>query len=448
MVVFKRASVLKYCKMARSLGQYLRLCHSPVLQRSHSAMLTRTSSYYLLFPPSFDISSHIVTVCTPHPRQFSCRSGLLKHDGLPEFEAGSVVNAVELESTETCTDSLQDESSFDVAKDNVPLVEKINSTCSGCGANFQSCDPDARGFVPKSKLDMLEKLSSGTEETSPSNTNISPIICKRCFSLKQYNTALNISLSSDDYLRYLGHLREKKALVLLMVDVSDFPGSVFPDLYTLISPDSQIVIVANKVDLIPKDTPADFWNHFKKMLIGECKRLSLADREIACVHFVSAKTGLGVGELAKDIVKSWGNRGDVYLLGCTNAGKSTLFNRLLVYMCGVKPGELNTDSKAFAPMATISQWPGTTLGLLSFPIMSVGKRRRLMAQAQARKYQLALNPPGTYACEVYCMERGKHKCKMDGVGYGQLVLYLSFHLYNLRRCNVELTMGEIPILFL
>ena len=176
----------------RSLGQYLRLqrwsswrgrsriWHSAVLRcRSHSALLTRTSSY-LLLPPAF-ISSHIVAVCTPHPRQFSRRNGFLKHDSLPEFEVGSVMSA-ELESTETSTDSLQDENSFDVAKDNVPLVEKINSTCSGCGAKFQSCDPDARGFVPQSKLDMLQKLSSGTEETAPSSTNISPIICKRCFS--------------------------------------------------------------------------------------------------------------------------------------------------------------------------------------------------------------------------------------------------------------------------
>ena len=65
----------------------------------------------------------------------------------------------------------------------------------------------------------------------------------------------------------------------------------------------------------------------------------------------------------------------------------------------MRPGELNRDDKmsTFVPRATISQWPGTTLGLLSFPIMSVGKRRRLMAQAEARKMQLALNPPGQLA---------------------------------------------------
>ena len=288
---------------------------------------------------------------------------------------------------------------------NMDFDKVENLICPGCGAKFQSSDPEIRGFLPPAKLAELHQLISDsvdqndTTESSSTSTIANPIICQRCFSLKQYNTALNISLSSDDYLRYLGHLRDKDALILLMLDVSDFPGSIFPDLHTLISPSSQIVIVANKVDLIPRDVSNNFWKQFQKMLVRECKRLSLGDRNIARVHFVSAKTGLGVSELADDIIASWGSRGDVYLLGCTNAGKSTLFNRLLVYMCGVRPGELNRDDKmsTFVPRATISQWPGTTLGLLSFPIMSVGKRRRLMAQAEARKMQLALNPPGQLA---------------------------------------------------
>ena len=45
------------------------------------------------------------------------------------------------------------------------------------------------------------------------------------------------------------------------------------------------------------------------------------------------------------------------------------------------------DSNTNTPSATISWWPGTTLGLLSFPIMSVGKRRRLLAQTRKRKME-------------------------------------------------------------
>ena len=167
------------------------------------------------------------------------------------------------------------------------------------------------------------------------------------------------------------------------------------------------MIVANKVDLIPKDVSNNFWRCFQKMLIRDCQKLSLGDRDISQVHFVSAKTGQGVSDLADDIIELWGNRGDVYLLGCTNAGKSTLFNRLIVYMCGVKPGELSREGEgkaaSFVPMATISQWPGTTLGLLSFPIMSVGKRRRLLAQAKARRLQMALNPAGQFNLFVHTL---------------------------------------------
>lgn len=330
-----------------------------------------------------------------HRRPFSCGARLFDKDSnLQKHEAESVMSMNSFVSGKDCIDV---ENNIDKVED-TELEENAISTCSGCGAKFQSSDPNSSGFVPKEKLDRLQSLHSTSQEASTESSSIddvvTPVICKRCFSLKQYNTALNISLSAEDYLCHLSHLRDKKALILLMVDVSDFPGSVFPDLHTLLSPNSQVVIVANKVDLIPRDLTEEWWRHFKKMLVRECKRLSLRDHEVARVHFVSAKTGLGVSELADDIVESWGNRGDVYLLGCTNAGKSTLFNRLLVYMCGVKPGELNRESNVFAPMATISQWPGTTLGLLSFPIMSVGKRKRLMAQAQARKFQQALNPSG------------------------------------------------------
>jgi ribosome biogenesis GTPase A len=50
--------------------------------------------------------------------------------------------------------------------------------------------------------------------------------------------------------------------------------------------------------------------------------------------------------------------GDVYLLGCTNVGKSTLFNALLRSdYCKVKAVDL-------IQRATTSPWPGTTINLL------------------------------------------------------------------------------------
>ena len=264
------------------------------------------------------------------------------------------------------------------------------ANCSGCGSPFQTEDPNLSGFLPKEKLlppspDSRPQDEETEEEVDKQKTTESrAVICQRCFSLLHYNTALDITLKADDYLTHLAQLREKRALILLMIDVVDFPGSLFPSLNTLISPDSAVVVVANKADLLPKTTRSNLWRRFEGTIRDECLKTSLSGCEIAGVHFISAKLGRGVEELSQAISKHWGNRGDVFLLGCTNVGKSTLFNRLLVHLCGATPGELSSERNSLAPAATISQWPGTTLGLLSFPVMSTGKRTRLAGQARRK----------------------------------------------------------------
>lgn len=52
------------------------------------------------------------------------------------------------------------------------------------------------------------------------------------------------------------------------------------------------------------------------------------------------------------------------MIGCTNVGKSSLFNALLQSdYCKVQAVDL-------IQRATISPWPGTTLNLLKFPILN------------------------------------------------------------------------------
>ena len=256
-----------------------------------------------------------------------------------------------------------------------------SSVCCGCGAGLQSKDPSSPGFIPEQKCPRPDPhrdgKDGGPEKKQP--------ICQRCFSLKHYNTALNITLKMDDYVRHLAHIKGSRVLVLLMVDVADFPGSLFPELNTFIAAPARVMVVANKIDLLPSNVKQDFFNRFSSYIARECSRTSLAGCDVVGIHFVSAKTGEGVCKLTDAIHTQWGNRGDVYLLGCTNVGKSSLFNLLLATLCGARPGELQTTSNVNAPMATVSNWPGTTLGLLKFPILSVGKRKRLIAKEKRRE---------------------------------------------------------------
>jgi len=300
--------------------------------------------------------------------------------------------------------------------------------CSGCGAVLQSINPNKRGFIPKEKLgqwfnlvkDPKVVMLKGSEhesgivreftkedndefnddiedffpeksvEESDTASSISSLVCRRCFSLKYYNSALSITLAQDDYLKHVQNLRTKPALLVLILDVTDFPSCIFPDLKDLISPRSSVLVVANKIDLLPSGLKNNFWVQFRNYITQECINSGLAKSTIVGVRFISVMKGKGVHELSEEIVKKWGNRGDVYLLGCTNVGKSSLFNKLLGHLCGSQPGELNMDNNLMAPKATISNWPGTTLGLLSFPLMSIGKRRRLQARQKARDEKIAL----------------------------------------------------------
>lgn len=66
--------------------------------------------------------------------------------------------------------------------------------------------------------------------------------------------------------------------------------------------------------------------------------------------------------LITKLLQAWDGKEDIYLVGCTNVGKSTLFNSLLQSdLCAIRENDL-------IQRATTSVWPGTTLSLLKFPI--------------------------------------------------------------------------------
>lgn len=96
--------------------------------------------------------------------------------------------------------------------------------------------------------------------------------------------------------------------------------------------------------------------------------------------------------------------GDVFLVGCTNVGKSSLFNILLQSdYCKVQATDL-------VQRATTSPWPGTTLNLLKFPIMRIQQKKLILRverlaeankkaarEEQFRKEQLRATKKAAYA---------------------------------------------------
>ena len=237
---------------------------------------------------------------------------------------------------------------------------EARGTCTGCGSVLQSVKVEEVGYVPDVNRDAAK------------------ILCRRCFDLKHYNKSVKVNLTSGEYKSHLLHLRERKPLVLCMVDVVDFPSSLFPGLNELVNPDSVVFVVANKVDLLPE---ADLvrLNKLESYIRSEAARAGLT--RIAKVMFTSAKHDTGIDELTREIVLQSRDKKDVYLLGCTNVGKSSLFHKLLVALCGIKPG-LCGDNPLLSLNPLVSRMPGTTLGLIKGPIMKMRDRLQLLRNAR------------------------------------------------------------------
>ncbi|XP_042274311.1 nitric oxide-associated protein 1 isoform X3 [Thunnus maccoyii] len=226
-----------------------------------------------------------------------------------------------------------------------------DTCCSGCGAVLHCTTATVPGYLPSEKYKVLlqeERLGGAT--------------CQRCYLLTHHHKALNLQLSKDEYRAVVRQIRPLKALVLLIVDLLDVPDSIVPDLPELVGANKHVVVLGNKIDLLPADSP-NYLQRIKRQLSRYCRDAGFGD-QVTDVHLISAKTGYGVEGLISSLQRSWKYKGDVYLVGSANAGKSTLFNTLL------ESDYCKSKASDVIHKATISPWPGTTLNLLKFPIIN------------------------------------------------------------------------------
>ncbi|CAK1599267.1 unnamed protein product [Parnassius mnemosyne] len=230
-----------------------------------------------------------------------------------------------------------------------PMEGISRVTCGGCGALLHCSDPAIPGYLPS-------EIFKGRDEEELRN-----IECQRCHFLKEYNIALDITVQPEEYEKLLQNIRHVKSLVLLMVDLLDFPCSIWPGIVDIIGTDRPLIIVGNKVDLLPGDS-IGYLKRVKDSFLTEINKTRLSKANVKHVALISAKTGYGVEELISAMFKIWLYKGDVFLVGCTNVGKSSLFNVLL------QSDYCKVHAIDIVKRATVSRWPGTTLNLLKFPI--------------------------------------------------------------------------------
>lgn len=302
-------------------------------------------------------------------------------------------------------------------------------TCSACGADFQ-CSNDRRpGYLPPdkfatqvklSKIEELQKLQEKAEsyEWSPeeeiefllqtSGGVDSPkfneaadidvvamaqamgldlvelsekkVICQRCHGLQNFGKVVKElrpgwtdepTLSQEKFRELLRPIRDKSAVIIALVDLFDFSGSVLPEL-DAIAGDNPVILAANKADLLPKQmgqARAENWVRRELEYLGTQSIANIG----GAVRLVSCKTGFGVaGMLAKARGLAEEMDCDVYVVGAANAGKSTLINHILARNddkasdkgSKIRAGNANKIKGA----VTTSPLPGTTLKFIKIDL--------------------------------------------------------------------------------
>lgn len=254
-----------------------------------------------------------------------------------------------------------------------PRIPMSDITCPGCGAHFHCKDPSIPGYIPSERF------------TSVTKNQLRQSLCQRCNLMENYNICLNVRSTEEEFDKLITTINEDHSLIILVVDLTDIRNSIMSQFFKLIQyPARHIYVVGNKIDSIPMDETG-YLKRIRTTLFKECENAGLNKRKnIKYVSVISAKTGYGIEDLISHLMVDWKYKGNVYLLGNTNVGKSTLFNALL------QSDYCKSRAREVIHRASVSVWPGTTISTLKFPITNPKPWRLAMREKRVKAERTAI----------------------------------------------------------
>ena len=194
----------------------------------------------------------------------------------------------------------------------------MNKTCIGCGAFLQDKDPNQVGYVSD-----LEKE-----------------LCERCFKIRHYNHYQTVEKNNQDYLSILENTITTNDLILFVVDLWNM-SPMIEEMMTYFKK-NPVLLVMTKSDILPKS-------------IYEERLLDYMEGQFVDKIMISSKKNYHF-DLLMEKIKKYQTSKYVYVVGLTNAGKSTMLNQIIKNYTNLET------------TITTSMQPSTTLGTIEIPL--------------------------------------------------------------------------------
>ncbi len=192
--------------------------------------------------------------------------------------------------------------------------------CLGCGVLLQNENMLQEGYV----------------------LNLEDDLCQRCFRMKNYGEYQMVTKSNEEYLNIMKSVGETKDLVLYVTDLLNIEKDIL-EIRKILS--NKMILVLNKKDVLPKSVKDE-------KLIAYFENMNIHFEDIIVI---STAKNYHIDQLMNAIKQNQTSK-NVYVVGHTNAGKSTLINKL------IKNYSENTQE------LTISPLPSTTLNTVSISL--------------------------------------------------------------------------------
>lgn len=207
--------------------------------------------------------------------------------------------------------------------------------CHNCGAILQSVSKSKPGFISKAVIE------NGVPKIP---------YCNVCYDKMLTLNTSNLQHETDkDILKILNDAIATDALVVWMVDLFTFNGTLNPDIVKKVKK-LNVIVVGSKRDLFPSFVTDEMLTRYLD------ERFSEVGINPVTISLIGNEDNIDIENISKEFKEQRKYR-DIYLIGEVNSGKTTLINKFLKTYVNKTKWQIKTEL-----------YPGTNSSVLEIPL--------------------------------------------------------------------------------